>query len=90
MSEELFLDRCANPSPLTLDRPALADGYTELSVPLPQLQRLRALRDALMALKGPLGERTELRENLERALLSSESRERVLGKQVAPPLPVYR
>ena len=53
MSEELFLDRCANPSPLTLDRPALADGYTELSVPLPQLQRLRALRDALVALKGP-------------------------------------
>lgn len=51
-----------------------------LNVPLPRLDRLMALRDALVALKGPLAEDPKLRENLQERLFNEEANIRVLGK----------
>ncbi|UVL11603.1 type VI secretion system contractile sheath small subunit [Pseudomonas rhodesiae] len=44
------------------------------------------LRDALVALKGPLGSEPALQENLRRRLFSEEADDRVLGK-INTPLP---
>lgn len=43
------------------------------------LDRLMGLRDALVALNGPLSSDPGLRENLEKQLLSEENRDRILG-----------
>lgn len=55
-------------------------------LPVPPLDRLMELRDALVALKGPLGSEPALQENLRRRLFSEEADDRVLGK-INTPLP---
>lgn len=47
---------------------------------IPELQKLMALRDALMALKGPLGNTPSFRRAIEQALADDESRARVLAE----------
>ncbi|NVZ50483.1 type VI secretion system contractile sheath small subunit [Pseudomonas sp. B6002] len=47
---------------------------------IPELQKLMALRDALMALKGPLGNTPSFRRAIEQALANDESRARVLAE----------
>ena len=48
----------------------------------PPLSKLMALRDALVALKGPLSDEPGFRQVIESVLLNNEVHERVLGKQV--------
>lgn len=50
-----------------------------LFIPPPRLDRLMALRDALVALKGPLSNDPVLQESLQRQLFSEEADIRVLG-----------
>lgn len=64
--------------------------YGNPPVPLPQLNKLRELRDALVALKGPLAEKPGLREGIERAFFNNEANDRMLGKRVSRPLDIYR
>jgi len=45
---------------------------------IPELQKLMALREALVALKGPLGNTPSFRKAIEQALADDESRARVL------------
>lgn len=47
---------------------------------VPELQKLMALRDALMALKGPLGNTPSFRHAIEQALADDDSRTRVLAE----------
>lgn len=47
---------------------------------IPELQKLMALRDALMALKGPLGNTPSFRRAIEQALADDDSRARVLAE----------
>ena len=47
---------------------------------IPQLQKLMALREALVALKGPLGNTPSFRKAIEQALTNDESRVRVLAE----------
>ncbi|RMQ43272.1 Type VI secretion protein, family [Pseudomonas cichorii] len=47
---------------------------------IPELQKLMELRDALMALKGPLGNAPAFRKAIESVLADAESRSRVLGE----------
>ena len=47
---------------------------------IPELQKLMALREALMALKGPLGNTPSFRKAIEQALADDESRARVLAE----------
>lgn len=47
---------------------------------IPELKKLMALREALMALKGPLGNAPAFRKAIERVLADDESRARVLGE----------
>jgi len=47
---------------------------------IPELQKLMALREALMALKGPLGNTPSFRKAIERALADDGSRARVLAE----------
>ncbi len=49
-------------------------------LPVPALDRLMELRDALVALKGPLASNPRLRERVQRSLINAENHERVLGK----------
>lgn len=63
--------------------------YSTPPVPLPQLNKLRELRDALVALKGPLAEKPGLRESIERDFFNDEVDDRVLGKRVSRPLDIY-
>jgi type VI secretion system protein ImpB len=50
-------------------------------LPTPPLDRLMALRNALVALKGPLAGEPGMQENLQKQLFSEETDDRVLGKQ---------
>ncbi|NWA25018.1 type VI secretion system contractile sheath small subunit [Pseudomonas gingeri] len=52
------------------------------SNPAPPLSKLMALRDALVALKGPLSNEPGFRQVIESVLLNNEVHERVLGKRV--------
>lgn len=60
------------------------------------LSKLMALRDALVALKGPLSDEPGFRQVIESVLLNNEVHERVLGKRVReakpfnPHLPLQR
>ncbi len=59
----------------------------------PPLSKLMALRDALVALKGPLYDEPGFRQVIESVLLNNEVHERVLGKRVggfSSPLPLQR
>jgi len=47
---------------------------------IPELHKLMALREALMALKGPLGNTPSFRKAIEQALADDESRARVLAE----------
>ncbi|AYG10804.1 hypothetical protein D7M10_14040 [Pseudomonas fluorescens] len=47
---------------------------------MPTLDRLMELRDALVALKGPLANDPRLRESVQKSLINAENHERVLGK----------
>jgi type VI secretion system protein ImpB len=59
-----------------------------LNVALPRLDRLMGLRDALVALKGPLADDPKLREDLEDRLFNEEANCRVLGKiNAGAPIP---
>lgn len=49
-------------------------------IPMPTLDRLMELRDALVALKGPLASDPLLRESVQNSLINAENHERVLGK----------
>jgi predicted component of type VI protein secretion system len=49
-------------------------------MPAPRLDRLMELRDALVALKGPLADNTALQANLQRQLFNEEIDTRVLGR----------
>ncbi|CAM2768213.1 MULTISPECIES: type VI secretion system contractile sheath small subunit [Pseudomonas] len=44
------------------------------------LDRLMELRDALVALKGPLANNPHLRESVHKLLINAENHDRVLGK----------
>ncbi|MDB6050735.1 MAG: hypothetical protein JWR17_3481 [Pseudomonas sp.] len=47
---------------------------------IPELKKLMELRDALVALKGPLGNAPAFRKAIESVLVDDESRSRVLGE----------
>ena len=47
---------------------------------IPELQKLMALREALVALKGPLGNTPSFRKAIEQALADDDSRARVLAE----------
>ncbi|AZF10700.1 Uncharacterized protein ImpB [Pseudomonas sp. R2-37-08W] len=47
---------------------------------IPQLQKLMVLREALVALKGPLGNTPSFRKAIEQALADDDSRARVLAE----------
>jgi len=47
---------------------------------VPELQKLMALRESLMALKGPLGNTPSFRKAIEQALADDDSRARVLAE----------
>jgi type VI secretion system protein ImpB len=47
---------------------------------VPELQKLMALREALMALKGPLGNTPSFRRAIEQALADDDARARVLAE----------
>ncbi len=47
---------------------------------VPELKKLMELRDALVALKGPLGNAPAFRKAIEGVLADDDSRERVLGE----------
>ncbi|MNE56596.1 hypothetical protein D3C80_1515160 [compost metagenome] len=47
---------------------------------VPELQKLMELRDALVALKGPLGNAPAFRKAIESVLADDDSRDRVLGE----------
>jgi len=53
-------------------------------VPVPKLDRLMELRDALVALNGPLADDPGLRENVQKLLFNEEADDRVLGKVCSP------
>ncbi|WP_431607614.1 type VI secretion system contractile sheath small subunit [Pseudomonas rhodesiae] len=55
-------------------------------LPVPPLDRLMELRDALVALKGPLASETALQEDVRRRLFNEEADTRVLG-EINTPLP---
>lgn len=66
------------------------DNALSAHPPLPQLNKLRELRNVLVALKGPLAEKPGLRESIERVFFNNEVNDRVLGKRVSRPLDIYR
>ncbi|WP_336604609.1 type VI secretion system contractile sheath small subunit [Pseudomonas sp. ADAK18] len=53
-------------------------GY--IPIPVPDMDRLMELRDALVALKGPLANDPGWRENLHKRLFNADTAEQVLGK----------
>ena len=53
---------------------------TSLVEHVPELKKLMELRDALVALKGPLGNAPAFRKAIESVLSDNESRDRVLGE----------
>lgn len=55
-----------------------------LAVAAPRLDRLMGLRDALVALKGPLADEPGMQENLHKRLFNEELDSLVLGKVSTP------
>ncbi len=53
-------------------------------LPVPPLHRLMELRDALVALNGPLGSDPGLQANLRKRLINDDTDNRVLGKLNSP------
>ena len=93
-------DNALSAHPPFLSAPLLREGTEQLvrhtlfygtpPVPVPQLNKLRALRDALVALKGPLAEKPGLRESIERDFFNDEIDDQMLGKRVSSPLDINR
>lgn len=78
-------DESLLPTPALPEREQVHVGY----IATPKLDRLMELRDALVALNGPLANDPRVRESLHRQLLSEENRNRILGKVChSPPLAV--
>ncbi|MFS2159554.1 type VI secretion system contractile sheath small subunit [Pseudomonas sp. Pseusp122] len=70
--EELAIEVCID---------AMKDfNPASLVAQVPELKKLMELRDALVALKGPLGNAPAFRKAIEGALADDESRTRVLGE----------
>jgi len=66
---------------INLDVNAMKDfGPANLIEQIPELKKLMELRDALVALKGPLGNAPAFRKAIEGVLADDESRARVLGE----------
>ena len=63
-------------TPASLVRDEVHIGY----LPIAPLDRLMWLRNALVALKGPLAGEPGLQENLQKHLFNEETDNRVLGK----------
>ncbi|MBA1429796.1 type VI secretion system contractile sheath small subunit [Pseudomonas fluorescens] len=59
-------------------------GEDGLAVAAPRLDRLMGLRNALVALKGPLADEPGMQENLQKRLFNEEVDSRVLGKISLP------
>jgi len=59
-------------------------GENGLAVAAPRLDRLMGLRDALVALKGPLAQEPGMQENLKKRLFNEETDNLVLGKVSTP------
>ncbi|AZE89408.1 type VI secretion system contractile sheath small subunit [Pseudomonas orientalis] len=55
-----------------------------LAVAAPRLDRLMGLRDALVALKGPLADEPGMQESLQKHLFNEELNSLVLGKISTP------
>jgi type VI secretion system protein ImpB len=70
-------------TPASLARDEVHIGY----LPIPPLDRLMWLRNALVALKGPLAGEPGLQENLQKHLFNEETDNRVLGKLNSPITP---
>ncbi|MGA9705693.1 type VI secretion system contractile sheath small subunit [Pseudomonas sp.] len=75
MPDDVSRDTCAAPA-----RDEVHVGY----LPVPPLHRLMQLRNALVALKGPLGTDPSLQANLHSRLFNAETDDRVLGKLNTP------
>nr|WP_277424495.1 type VI secretion system contractile sheath small subunit [Pseudomonas orientalis] len=58
-----------------------------MAVTAPRLDRLMGLRDALVALKGPLANEPGMQENLQKHLFNEELYSLVLGKISTPCAP---
>ncbi len=82
MSDHRLPAPAASDTVVTLTRDQVNVGY----IPLPKLDRLMELRDALVVLKGPLANDPSLRENVQNLLINEETNDRVLGK-IGSPLP---
>ncbi|WP_319804778.1 hypothetical protein [Pseudomonas fluorescens] len=70
-------------TPASLTRNEVHIGY----LPMAPLDRLMWLRNALVALKGPLAGEPGLQENLQKHLFNEETDIRVLGKLNSPVMP---
>ncbi|SFP13081.1 type VI secretion system contractile sheath small subunit [Pseudomonas sp. NFPP28] len=69
------------PDDASLDNPALTSTEVHVGyISLPPLDRLMGLRDALVALKGPLASEPGLQENLRKRFFDEEFSNRVLGE----------
>jgi type VI secretion system protein ImpB len=55
-------------------------GPESIANQVPELQQLLALREALVALKGPLGNMQGFRKKIQSILTDDESREKLLGE----------
>ncbi|QHF44994.1 hypothetical protein PspS35_14830 [Pseudomonas sp. S35] len=70
------------PNDVSAEIPALSARH-EIHIgylPAPPLDRLMALRNALVAMKGPLVSELDLQENLRKCLFSKEADDRVMGE----------
>ncbi|MCF5665973.1 hypothetical protein GIV47_13460 [Pseudomonas marginalis] len=76
MEESTVPDKVSLDPAVSWTRDGMPSGY----LPVPSLDRLMGLRDALVALNGPLASEPGLRENLQRRFLDEDFNNRVLGK----------
>ncbi|WP_371316507.1 type VI secretion system contractile sheath small subunit [Pseudomonas sp. D8002] len=82
MSDRRLPDPSTSDAVAPLSRDRVNAGY----IPLPKLDRLMELRDALVVLKGPLANNPSLRGNVQNLLINEETDDRVLGK-ISNPMP---
>ncbi|CAE6936827.1 MAG: type VI secretion system contractile sheath small subunit [Pseudomonadaceae bacterium] len=75
------LDENAEELAVSIDINSMKDfNPANLVEQIPELKKLMELRDALVALKGPLGNTPAFRKSIEGVLSDDESRGRVLGE----------
>ncbi|MFM2484454.1 type VI secretion system contractile sheath small subunit [Celerinatantimonas yamalensis] len=74
-------DEVGQELPISVSFKSLSDFSPDaIAEQVPELQKLIELREALVALKGPLGNIPEFRKQLQTLLESSESREKLLAE----------